>query len=302
MSLWLLYTLLTMLLWGGWGVLSKLLSGSLSSWQVQILSTVGLLPVIGLVLCSKNLRSGTRSKSGFWLAFGSGIVGSLGNVAFYETLAAGGKAAAVTPLTALYPIVTIALAVLFLGESLNRVQLGGAIGALTAIYFLNVESDKGLLTPWLALALLPIFLWGVSGLWQKVATTSASNELATAAFLLGQLPLAFVSSLFQPINWKLPAHTWVWLALLGLFFGAGNLTAIFAYGTGGKAAIVTPLASLYSLFTIPLAVFFLNERVGTREALGIGLALVSVVALGWESARPVEQPKGHSSSETLPVP
>src|SRR5438552_6025820 len=138
MSLWLLYTLLTMLLWGGWGVLSKLLSGSLSSWQVQILSTVGLLPVIGLVLCSKNLRSGTRSKSGFWLAFGSGIVGSLGNVAFYETLAAGGKAAAVTPLTALYPIVTIALAVLFLGESLNRVQLGGAIGALTAIYFLNV--------------------------------------------------------------------------------------------------------------------------------------------------------------------
>jgi len=76
---WLLYTLLTMLLWGGWGVISKFLSGSLSAWQVQILSTVGLLPVIAVVMGSKNLRSGTRAKSGFCLAFGAGIVASLGN-------------------------------------------------------------------------------------------------------------------------------------------------------------------------------------------------------------------------------
>src|SRR5580765_7305643 len=110
MPRWLLFTLLTLLVWGGWGVIPKPLSATLTCWQVQTLSSLGLLPVIGVVLCSKNLRSGARSYSGFWLAFGSGVVGSLGNVAYYATLAAGGKAAAVTPLTALYPVVTIVLA------------------------------------------------------------------------------------------------------------------------------------------------------------------------------------------------
>jgi DNA polymerase/3'-5' exonuclease PolX len=49
MSRWFLYTVLTMLLWGGWGVLSKPLSEALSSWQVQTLSTLGLLPVVALL-------------------------------------------------------------------------------------------------------------------------------------------------------------------------------------------------------------------------------------------------------------
>jgi drug/metabolite transporter (DMT)-like permease len=72
------------------------------------------------------------------------------------------------------------------------------------------------------------------------------------------------------------------LVLLGLFLGLGNLTLIIAYSSGGHAAVVTPLASLYAVVTIPLAVIFLGERVAPREWLGIGLALGAVVALGWE--------------------
>ena len=51
------------------------------------------------------------------------------------------------------------------------------------------------------------------------------------------------------------------MLLLGFLFGLGNLTLIFAYGTGGKAAIVTPMASLYSLVTIPCAIVWLGERI-----------------------------------------
>jgi drug/metabolite transporter (DMT)-like permease len=89
--------------------------------------------------------------------------------------------------------------------------------------------------------------------------------------------------LFQPLDLHLPAATWVLFVLLGLFFGLGNLTLIFAYGSGGSAAIVTPLASLYSVVTIPLAMVFLHEQVGVREGLGIALTLAAVVALGWET-------------------
>jgi transporter family protein len=281
-SHWLLYTVLTMLFWGGWGLVSKPLADRLSPWQVQALSAPGLLPVIAWLARSKNLRAGAQPRKGFWLAFGSGLVASVGNVAYYQALGAGGKAAEVTPLTALYPVVTIALAIIFLGERLNFIQAAGVLASLAAMYFFNVSTDSAWLTPWIALALIPIALWGVSALLQKCAATAASSELATAAFLLGTLPISLLSPLFVPMTLMLALSTWGLGLLVGVLFGLGNLTLIFAYGSGGKASVVTPMASLYSLVTIPLAVLLLAERFTGREILGILMALVAAVALCYE--------------------
>lgn len=290
MPRWVIFTILTMVLWGGWGVLSKPAANALSGWQVQALSTLGLLPVIAVLTFSKNIRAGAAPRRGFWLAFGAGVIGSLGNVAYFQTLAAGGKAAAVTPLTALYPVVTIGLAVVILRERLNRVQAAGAILSLAAVYCFNVGAESAVLTPWLGLALIPIALWGLSALFQKLATTQGSPQLVTAAFLIGELPVALATPAFVSIDWGLPAGTWALLLALGLFLGVGNLTLIFAYGTGGKASVVTPLASLYSLVTIPLAVLLLDERLSMREGAGIALALIAVVGLCWEGRAPAPVP------------
>lgn len=300
MPRWLLHTLLTMLLWGGWGVVSKPLSNGLSAWQVQSLSTLGLLPVILVLARSPQLRVGANLRRGFAQAFGAGVVCSLGNVAYYQALAAGGKAAAVTPITALYPLVTIALAMLFLRERLNGVQLLGVAVSPAALYLFNVGGDTGWLTPWLAVALIPIALWGVGALLQKVATAHISAELATLAFLLGFVPVALLTPLCTQFQWTLPTATWWLLALLGLLFGLGNLTVIFAYGSGGRAAVVTPMASLYSLVTIPLAIVLLHERLGAREGVGIALALAAIVALSHEGqaadAQLSSHPDPHSKS------
>jgi transporter family protein len=283
MPRWLLFTFLTMLLWGGWGVLSKPLSAALSPWQVQTLSALGLVPVLAVLARSRALRSGSAPRRGFALAFASGVLGSLGNVAYYQALAAGGKAAAVTPITALYPLVTIALAMLFLRESLNRTQLIGVGLSAAALYLFNVGNDTGWLSPWLAVALIPIVLWGTSAVLQKVATSSASTELITIAFLLGEFPIAFLAPVFRPMQLALPVATWVMVLALGLFFGLGNLTLIRAYAAGGPAALVTPLSSLYSVITIPLAVVFLREHVALREWCGIGLTVAAVIALSRET-------------------
>ncbi len=280
---WFLFTVLTLLLWGGWGLVSKPLSSALSPWQVQAFSSLGLLPVIIVLARAAKPCAGTNSGRGFWLAFGAGLLSSLGNVAYYQALAAGGKAAAVTPLTALYPLVTIGLALLFLRERLNGIQAAGAGLSLTAMYCLNGGAGSAWLTPWLAVALIPIALWGVGALLQKLSTNEASVEFSTAAFLLGELPVSLMTPLCVRMDWALPGTTWGLLLLLGLLFALGNLTLICAYGCGGKAAIVTPLASLYSLVTIPLAVAILGERISGREGLGIALALVAAVALAWES-------------------
>jgi drug/metabolite transporter (DMT)-like permease len=286
MQRWFLFAAATMLLWGGWGLVSKPVSSVLSPWQVQVISAAGLLPVIAGLLISRKCRGGTRPGRSFWLAFISGIVASLGNVAYYQALAMGGKAAAVTPLTALYPVVTILMALVLLRERLNWVQGGGIGLSLAALYCFNVAAGTNWLTSWLGFALVPIVLWGGAAFLQKLATAKGSAELVTLGFLVGDLPLSFVAPLLAPMSWELSVQIWGLTVLLGLLFGLGNLTLISAYGIGGKASVVTPMASLYSVVTVPLSVLILGERVGTRELAGIILALVAVACLVRERPGP----------------
>jgi drug/metabolite transporter (DMT)-like permease len=283
MPRWFLYSLVTMLFWGGWGVVSKPISTSLSPWQVQSLSTIGLLPVLAVMVSTRRLGSGSNLRRGFAQAFAAGMISSAGNIACYQALAIGGKAAAVIPLTSLYPLVTIILAMVALGERLNLVQWAGIGVSFAALYFFSVEKGAAWISPWLAAALVPIVLWGISGFLQKLATGHASNELVTFAFLLGFVPVAVLIPVFQPLVWQLSGVTWLLLFLLGLSYGVGNLTLIIAYGTGGRASIVTLMTSLYSLITIPLAVLLLHEQLSSRQGIGIVLALLAVVALGRET-------------------
>ena len=128
-----------------------------------------------------------------WQAFAAGVISSVGNVACYQAMAVGGKAAAVLPLTALYPLVTTILAMLLLKERLNAVQWGGVGASLAALGFLNVGADAAWISPWLTVALIPIGLWGISGLLQKLATSHASSELVTFGFLVGFVPAAVLT-------------------------------------------------------------------------------------------------------------
>src|SRR5262249_46857633 len=93
------------------------------------------------------------------------------------------------------------------------------------------------------------------------------------------------------MRWTLPTGTWMLALAVGLLFGLGNLTFIFAYGTGGKASVVTPLAGLYSIVTIPLAVLVLGGHFTRREGVGILLALGSAAAVAWEKPAAAVSPE-----------
>jgi EamA domain-containing membrane protein RarD len=53
--------------------------------------------------------------------------------------------------------------------------------------------------------------------------------------------------------------------------------------------VIAPLGSLYPIISVPIAVLFLQEKVGQREIIAIICALASVAALSWE-APPAKQP------------
>jgi transporter family protein len=289
MPRWLRWSLLALLSWGIWAIMAKLIGEALSGGHNQALSTLGILPVmLAMVFTRRHAAPGRRGR-GILLALAAGAISCLGNVVYYDALSRGGKAAMIVPLTALYPLATILLAMLLLKEQLNRIQLLGVLVSLVAIYFFNVPGENGeFLSPWLLLALVPIVLWGASGFLQKLSTNHISGELSTLYFLGAFIPFG-VFFLFQsPLPGVITTKTWLLVIGQGFFLALGNFAVLAAFADNGRASIITPLAALYPLVSVPIAIGFLGEHIGPREAIGIVLALISVVALSYEtpSTRP----------------
>ncbi len=134
-SHWLPFALLTCLFWGLFGFFSKIGADSANSLDLQILFTAGTLP-IALFLALK--RSGLRADNkGRIVGVAIGILAGLGGIAYFIAMR-GGQVSIIGPLTSLFPLVTVALATIFLREGLNRIQVAGVVLAVIAGALLSV--------------------------------------------------------------------------------------------------------------------------------------------------------------------
>ena len=137
-SSWMLLSFATVLLWGSWGLQSKLIIDHISPWMNQVLFSIGLLPLLAWVLFWKNLRQTTgEARRGATYGLLTGIFGGLGNVTFYLALSRG-KASVIVPMVGLAPLITVVLAVIVLKESINRAQAVGVVLAVISIYLLSI--------------------------------------------------------------------------------------------------------------------------------------------------------------------
>lgn len=284
MARWLFWTLVTIVTWGIWAILSKLLADEIASpAHSQAVSTVGILPVIALLWLMKYSPAAGDSRRGILLALGAGIVSCLGNIAYFDVFGRGSKAAAVVPITALYPMVTVLLAIPILHERLNRAQIFGIGLSLAAIYLFNVPSEQGFVSAWVPYAMIPVVLWGVCGLMQKMSTNHISARSSAIWFLVAFLPVAAVILWRDPRPSGMTATTWALAIAVGFTLALGNFTILLAFASNGKASIIAPLAGLYPLVSIPIAIAALGEQIGWRESLGIACALAAVVMLSQQT-------------------
>jgi bacterial/archaeal transporter family protein len=286
MPVWIAWTLLTLVSWGIWAILSKLIGDRIAVAHVQAISTLGVLPILVVLLAAKDSSTAGNRRLGILLALGSGIVSCAGNIAYYASLNQA-KAATIIPLTALYPVVTVILAVPLLKERVNVLQWMGIGLSLAAMYLFNVPQaaaeDSNLITGWILLPLTAIVLWGITGLMQKASTNYISARASAVWFLAAFVPFAGLILVNDPLPSSIEMRTWALAAAMGFMLALGNLTVLLAFSSGGNASIIAPLAGLYPLVSIPIAVFGFDERLGWRETTGIALALAAVVLLSLQS-------------------
>jgi transporter family protein len=136
LPIWLWYALLGIFLWGLWGFLSKIGSEAASPLQMQILFTLGMLPVaIGMLVQMRWKLD--RNRGGVTYGILSGVATGLGTLGYYAALREQ-NASVVAPVTGLFPVLTVVLAFLVLRERLNKVQMGGMLLALASIVILSI--------------------------------------------------------------------------------------------------------------------------------------------------------------------
>src|SRR5260370_26743591 len=139
MNLWLGFAIAALVLWGGTGVTQKLRTTRISSersflwfcWAMVALSAAVLVVArphwgLGTLVVSCSIAGGALNGLGAWTSF--------------RALESGGKASIVISLISLYPLLTVLLAVLILGERLTGMQTAGAITAIAAAILLSLES------------------------------------------------------------------------------------------------------------------------------------------------------------------
>ena len=133
---WILPTAGAFICWGIWGFLPKITVKYIDPKSAAVYGVFGGILVAIIVLLILKFRIEFNS-IGFSFAVVTGLVGSLGALLFLHAVSKG-PVSLIVMFSALYPVLSILLAVLFLNENISIRQGLGIILALAAMVLIGL--------------------------------------------------------------------------------------------------------------------------------------------------------------------
>jgi bacterial/archaeal transporter family protein len=134
---WFWYSILTVIGWAGWALLLKMASEEIPTSPSLFVQTAGMVP-LALVLVLAGASRGRQNKAGIVYSLLNGVVTGVGILCLLAAYRSGGNTSVVAVTTALYPLVTFALAVPLLREKLSKPQILGVILATFSIVMFSL--------------------------------------------------------------------------------------------------------------------------------------------------------------------
>jgi len=134
-------SLLAVVLWGIVGLLQKVTTNYITADAVLIWDRVGYLCLLPWLLATTSLSN--LGSGDLLIGTLAGIANSLGAWFLYASLESGAKASIAVPLTSLYPLLTVLMAMAFLGEKVRPLQWFGIALALIAGILMTLETPAG---------------------------------------------------------------------------------------------------------------------------------------------------------------
>lgn len=171
------------------------------------------------------------------------------------------------------PLVTMAMAVVFLGEKVSRYRWVGAclafVGVLVVIGPGGAEINAGVLI---------VLVSVVFGALAVIQTRALRQENTTVMMVFYTVGLAVITAVPAIWTWK-PVMPLDWVALLaiGLLAQMGQYCFLLAYRIA-DASVLAPVGYLSILFVTAVGYFLFDEVPEARVILGIAIILVSLQA------------------------
>ncbi len=270
-NLWIVFTLTTVIAWGIWGAIIEL--SKLPPTLGYVVWAATMIPCAVVAMGINKWAFDFKAKSLLWGSL-VGLTGAGGQLLLFQALREG-PAFIVFPIVSLYPVLTIALAVLLLREQANRIQLIGIVLALIAILLLSTTSGSLTTTDgflWLLLSIGVFLMWGFQAFAMKFANLSMKAEDIFFYMTLTSLlfiPVALAMTDFDAqSNWSLTEFTKTFL--IQILNSVGALTLVYALRFG-KAILVVPLSGFAPAITVILSLAI--YKVWPSELLIVGIVL-----------------------------
>jgi len=134
---WFWYAMLAILAWAAWVFSAKFGSDQLPPNTEQFVAAFGFL-VLGMVVFASMRFRVERNGKGPAYGIICGVLLAGGAVASFAAYRTGASTPVITTLIAMYPMVTVALAVVILRERLNRLQTLGVLFAIAALVIFSL--------------------------------------------------------------------------------------------------------------------------------------------------------------------
>jgi drug/metabolite transporter (DMT)-like permease len=139
---WMLYSLGAMVCWGVFSATQKVSTNHISAELSYLAWCAAFIPIAVWIVATKPLNW-NMSAAMVWSGLAAGALNGFGVIAAFAAYRYEGKAAIVTPLAAaVQPLVTVVLALLFLGERIGLPETGGIALAIVAALALSWETKK----------------------------------------------------------------------------------------------------------------------------------------------------------------
>jgi uncharacterized membrane protein len=286
-ELWLLFAIGTILCYGTAQQFSKKGVQFIGSYQTGILyaaASVSIQTAYWLLFPD----SVPNDMNGIILSMVAGFIGALGFV-FYIFALKTGKVSIVSVLTAGYPAVAVLLAILILGDVLSIGETAGILLIVSAIIVLSLptradkkeSSDGGAPKSrrWLVWAILSLVFWGIWAIPSKIAMTQIGESdyilIDGITMVLTWVPLWLIMDRGR-MNKSVRKLSFSGTA--GILASVGTISLFLAI-SNGQVSIVTPLTSIYPLFTVLLARIILKEKLEWMQYCAIAVGVFGVVLL-----------------------
>lgn len=230
------------------------------------------------------LYTGVSFSSLFWLVIPLALLSAILSEAFYYFIFSKADVGLTTTVFSVYPIFTVGVSLLLLGERPPEGILWFVGVIVLGIIVLswpdkNIEkiSNKHKAVIW---GLIGAFAVGFSDALSKgiIDQTSAATFLFALAIMQVPVALAFLKHQKEPFSQFVNIKKYGY-SMAGAFLGVIAVLLLWLAFEATYASVASPLTASFPLFTLVLAYFWLKEKLTLRDGLGVLITIVGIIGI-----------------------